>query len=111
MTHRAATMNRLSPLLLACFVLASAQAADLAAVISKPVSRNIELPGEMLPLLSVSPHAKMPSYVERVTVDRGSLVKQGELLRDLTAPARTTRIAEPEPKADDPLSDRGRADV
>ena len=104
-------MNRLSPLLLACFVLASAQAADLAAVISKPVSRNIELPGELLPFLSVSLHAKMPSYVERVTVDRGSIVKQGDLLLDLNAPEITTRIAEAESKAQAAQSDRAEAEA
>ena len=43
----------------------------------RPVSRTTELPGELQPFLSVSLHAKVPGYVERVLVDRGSAVKQG----------------------------------
>jgi hypothetical protein len=34
-----------------------AQTGDLAPVVSKPVSRTVELPGEFLPFLSVSLHA------------------------------------------------------
>ena len=97
--------------LLACLFLTTAHAADLAAVISKPVSRTIELPGEMLPFLSVSLHAKVPSYVERVTVDRGSIVKQGDLLVDLSAPEVAARIAEAESKAQAAQSDRAEAEA
>jgi RND family efflux transporter MFP subunit len=77
---------------------AGAPAGNLAAVISKPVSRMIELPGEFLPFLSVSLHAKMPGYIERVLVDRGSAVKQGELLVELSAPEMKAQIAEAESK-------------
>ncbi len=77
---------------------AGSPAANLAAVISKPVSRTIELPGEFLPFLSVSLHAKMPGYIERVLVDRGSAVKQGELLVELSAPEMKAQIAEAESK-------------
>jgi multidrug efflux pump subunit AcrA (membrane-fusion protein) len=62
------------------------QKTELAPVVSKTVSRNIELPGEFQPFLSISLHAKVPGYVERVLVDRGSVVKQGELLVELSAP-------------------------
>jgi len=59
---------------------------DLAPVTSKQLSRTIDLPGEFLPFLSVSLHAKVQGYVERVLVDRGSIVKQGDLLVELSAP-------------------------
>ncbi len=59
---------------------ASMPATDLATVIAKPVSRTIDLPAEIQPYLSVSLHAKVAGFVERVLVDRGSVVKQGELL-------------------------------
>ncbi len=55
-------------------------------MISKPVSRTVDLPAEIQPYLTVSLHAKVPGYVERVLVDRGSVVKQGELLVELSAP-------------------------
>jgi membrane fusion protein (multidrug efflux system) len=71
---------------------------DLAPVVSKLVSRMVELPGEFLPFLSVSLHARVPGYVDRVLVDRGSLVKQGDLLVELTAPEMSSQIAEAESK-------------
>ncbi|MBO0801155.1 MAG: hypothetical protein J2P31_20240, partial [Blastocatellia bacterium] len=56
-----------------------AQSVDLARVVSKVASRTVELPGEFLPFLTVSLHAKLPSYVDRVLVDRGSMVKRRDL--------------------------------
>ena len=58
------------------------------------MSRTVELPGEFLPFLSVSLHAKVPGYVDRVLVDRGSVVKQGDLLVELSAPEMEAQIAE-----------------
>jgi RND family efflux transporter MFP subunit len=75
-----------------------AQTVDLVPVISKPVSRTIDLPAEILPYLTVSLHAKVPGYVERVLVDRGSVVKEGELLAQLSAPELKAQIAEGESK-------------
>ncbi|MDR3702650.1 MAG: efflux RND transporter periplasmic adaptor subunit [Candidatus Sulfopaludibacter sp.] len=75
-----------------------AQTGELAPVVSKPVSRTVELPGEFLPFLTVSLHARVPGYVERVLVDRGSMVKQGDLLAELSAPEMSAQIAEAESK-------------
>lgn len=83
---------------LAMLPLAAFAQAELVAVVSKPVSRTIDLPGEFLPFQSVSLHAKVPSYVDQVLVDRGSVVKQGELLVELSAPEMSARIAEAESK-------------
>ncbi len=75
-----------------------AQTSELVPVVSKPVSRTVELPGELLPYLSVSVHARVPGYVERVLVDRGSVVKQGDLLAELSAPEMAAQVAEAESK-------------
>jgi len=75
-----------------------AQTNELTPVIAKPVSRRIALPGEFLPFLSVSLHARVTGYVERVLVDRGSVVKQGDLLVELSAPELKAQIAEAESK-------------
>jgi membrane fusion protein (multidrug efflux system) len=91
--------------------LASAQSIDLATVVSKPVSRTVELPGEFQPFLSVSLHAKVPGYVERVLVDRGSVVKEGQLLVELTAPEMAARIAEAESKVPVAEADRLQAEA
>jgi membrane fusion protein (multidrug efflux system) len=85
--------------LLAASALSAWAEAGLVKVVSKPVSKTIDLPGEILPFLSVSLHAKIPGYVERVLVDRGSVVKEGQLLVELRAPELTAQIAEAESKA------------
>jgi RND family efflux transporter MFP subunit len=90
---------------------AHAQTAAPAPVVSKPVSRTIDLPAEILPFLTVSLHAKVPGYVERVLVDRGSVVKQGDVLVALTAPELKTRIAEAESKVQAAESDRRQAEA
>src|ERR1035437_6600921 len=64
---------------------AFSQTADLAPVVSKLLSRTADVPGEFEPFLMVSLHARVAGYVEKVLVDRGSVVKQGELLAELSA--------------------------
>ncbi|HTQ53504.1 MAG TPA: efflux RND transporter periplasmic adaptor subunit [Bryobacteraceae bacterium] len=86
--------------------LAFGQSGGLAPVISKPVSFTVDLPAEIQPYLAVSVHAKIPGYVERVLVDRGSIVKQGELLAELSAPEMKARIAEAESRVEAAESER-----
>jgi len=88
-----------------------AQSSDLAPVVSKPVSRTADLPAEIWPYLSVSLHAKVQGYVERVLVDRGSVVKEGELLINLTAPEMDAEIAEAESKVQAAEADRLQAEA
>jgi membrane fusion protein (multidrug efflux system) len=78
---------------------ALAQAPEMAVVVSKPVSRTIALPGEIQPFLNVALRARVSGYVERVLVDRGSVVREGELLVELSAPEMKAQIAEAESKA------------
>jgi len=87
------------------------QTGDLAPVASKPVSRTIELPGEFLPFLTVSLHAKVPSYVDRVLVDRGSIVNQGDLIVELSAPEMAAQVAEAESKVRVSEADRIQAEA
>ena len=86
--------------------LSRAQTGELVPVVSKPVSRTVELPGEFLPFLTVSLHARVPGYVDRVLVDRGSMVKQGDLLAELSAPEMSAQIAEAESKVQALEADR-----
>jgi RND family efflux transporter MFP subunit len=83
-----------------------AQAAELAPVISKSISRTIELPGEFQAFQSVRIHARVRGYVERVAVDRGSVVKRGDVLAELTAPEMQAQIAEAESKVQAAESER-----
>ncbi len=88
-----------------------AQTVDLTPVVSKPVSRTVELPAEIQPYLTVSLHAKVQGYVDRVLVDRGSAVKEGELLINLTAPEMDAQIAEAESKVQAAEADRLQAEA
>jgi membrane fusion protein (multidrug efflux system) len=96
-----------------CWIAAglTAQTTDLAPVVSRPASRTVDLPGELLPFLTVSLHAKVAGYVERVLVDRGSVVKTGDLLVELTAPELRAHIAEAESKVQTAEADRVQAEA
>lgn len=87
------------------------QATELVPVVSKQASRLADLPGEFLPYLSVSLHAKVPGYVERMLVDRGSRVEEGQLLAELSAPEMASRIAEAESKVQAADADRLQAEA
>src|ERR1051325_9674115 len=87
------------------------QSPDLVAVVSKPIARAVDLPGEIAPFLSVSLHAKISGYVERITVDRGSAVKKGDLLVELSAPEMVARIAEANTKIQVAAADRAQAEA
>jgi RND family efflux transporter MFP subunit len=88
-----------------------AQTPELVPVISKQISQTIDLPGEFRPFQSVDLHAKVRGYVQQVMVDRGSVVKQGELLAVLTAPEMSAQIAEAESKVQAAESERLQAEA
>src|ERR1700736_793553 len=62
------------------------QTLDAVRVISRPLDRKVDLPGEFVPYLSVPIHAKITGFVQKVEVDRGSVVKEGQLLATMIAP-------------------------
>lgn len=79
-------------------LLAFAQSENV--VKQKPLGETVELHGELLPFLEVSIHAKVRSYVDRVLVDRGSFVKQGQLLVQLSAPEMQAQVSEAQSKVE-----------
>jgi membrane fusion protein (multidrug efflux system) len=103
-------MKRTS-LLVLTVTLAFAQSPELVPVVAKTVSRTVDLPGEIQPFLSVALHAKVPGYVDKVLVDRGSAVQPGQLLIELSAPEMTAQIAEAESKVQAAESDRVQAEA
>jgi multidrug efflux pump subunit AcrA (membrane-fusion protein) len=77
-------VNTLSISVAGALVFASlgfSQAHEFVPVVSKPISRTVDLPGEFLPFLSVSLHAKVPGYVERILVDREAESMAGSFWR------------------------------
>jgi membrane fusion protein, multidrug efflux system len=94
----------------AASTLAAAQTRiELAPVVSRSVSRTVDLPAEIQPFLAVSLTARVAGYVERVLVDRGSAVKRGELLVELSAPEMDAQLAQAESKAQGAEADRVQA--
>jgi membrane fusion protein (multidrug efflux system) len=80
--------------------IASAQTTvEVVRITSKTVDRQVKLPGEFQPYLAVPIYAKIASFVKRIEVDRGSTVKQGQLLATLEAPEMQAQIVEAESKA------------
>lgn len=79
---------------------AAAQApVEVVRVTSKAVERQVKLPGEFQPYLAVSIYARVAGFVKRVDVDRGSAVKEGQLLAALEAPEMQAQIVEAQSKA------------
>jgi len=72
---------------------------EVVRVVSKAVERQVKLPGEFQPYLAVPIYAKLPGFVKRVAVDRGSTVKQGQVLVTLEAPEMQAQIVEAQAKA------------
>lgn len=92
--------------------LAFAQApVNVVRVVSKTADRKIELPGEFMPYLAVAVQAKVSGFVERVEVDRGTVVKEGQLLATLVAPELAAQRAEAEARVETARSQRAEAEA
>lgn len=59
---------------------------EMAKVESRSLARTAVLTAELAPFLETDIEARVPGYVERVLVDRGSVVHRGQLLVQLSAP-------------------------
>jgi membrane fusion protein, multidrug efflux system len=59
---------------------------EMATVESRSSARTVTLTAELAPFLQTDIEARSPGYVEKVLVDRGSLVHRGQLLVQLSAP-------------------------
>ena len=77
----------------------SAQTVEVTKVIAKPLDLTVRLPGELQPYESVALFAKVPGFVERISVDRGSRVRSGQEITVVSAPELASQRAEAESKA------------
>jgi RND family efflux transporter MFP subunit len=62
------------------------QAVEVVPVKSAVMASTVALPGQLLPYESVDLFPKVAAFVQDIPVDRGSVVKKGQLLVRLTAP-------------------------
>ena len=90
---------------------ALAQPLETVRVVSKSVERTVKLPGEFQPYESVEIRARVPGYVDRVLVDRGTFVKQGQVLAELVAPEMKAQLAEAQSKEQTAASQRAEAEA
>jgi RND family efflux transporter MFP subunit len=65
---------------------------------SLELNRQIRLPGELQAWQDTAIYAKVQGFVEAINVDRGSVVKRGQLLARLRAPELDTQRSEAEAK-------------
>jgi multidrug efflux pump subunit AcrA (membrane-fusion protein) len=60
---------------------------------SRSLARTVPLTAELAPYLQTDIEARVPGYVERVLVDRGSIVRRGQLLIQLSAPEMSSQTS------------------
>ena len=78
---------------------ACAQKIETVQVASRTPRNTVRLPAELEPWEKVAMHARVSGFVESVEVDRGSVVKQGDLLARLSAPEMKAQRADAEARA------------
>jgi membrane fusion protein, multidrug efflux system len=76
---------------------------------SLELNRSLRLPGELQAYQDVVLYAKVPGFVETINVDRGSVVRQGQVLATLRAPELDTQRSEAEARARAAQSQRAEA--
>lgn len=72
---------------------------NVAEVVSLEVNRQFRLPGELQPFEDVAIYARVPGFVEAINVDRGSVVRKGQLLARLRAPELDAQRSEAEARS------------
>jgi len=87
-------------------LIALASLAPCLAQAPPPAPPAARFQGEFLPYQSVDLVARVPGFVESISVDRGSAVKQGEVLAKLAAPELTAQKAEAESRVEAVLAQR-----
>jgi membrane fusion protein (multidrug efflux system) len=78
---------------------AAAPAVPVVAVVSRKLDREIALPGDLIAYERVALYPKLPGFVASIGVDRGSVVRKGQLLVKLTAPELTNQRSAAEARA------------
>ncbi|MCX6609846.1 MAG: efflux RND transporter periplasmic adaptor subunit [Acidobacteria bacterium] len=88
-------------------VCALAQSLATVQVVAKPVERFVTLTAEILPYQSTSVVARVLGYIESLDVDRGSIVRKGQVIGKLSAPELSAQIAEAQAKSSAVLAQAG----
>jgi membrane fusion protein, multidrug efflux system len=84
---------------------------EFATVESRTPAKTVSLPAELTPFLQANIEARVPGYIERVLVDRGSSVRRGQLLVVLSAPEMTAQTAAAESALHQAEAERSQAEA
>ncbi len=71
---------------------------DVTQVTARKLAMTVRLPGELQPYEAVAVYPKLTAFVDSISVDRGSIVKKGQLLVRLVAPELAAQRAEAQSK-------------
>ncbi len=84
---------------------------ELTEVVAKSLEKTTLIPGELASYQRVDIHAKISGFVEAIHVDRGSFVKQGQALAELSAPELAAQRAEAQAKIPTVIAQRIEAEA
>ncbi len=90
---------------------ANAPTVEVAKVVSKRLAITVRLPGELQPYEVVAVYPKVTAFVDSISVDRGSVVKAGQLMAGLVAPEIAAQRAEAQSKLQGAEAQRGEAEA
>ena len=90
---------------------ASTPTVEVAKVVSKKLAITVRLPGELQPYEVVAVYPKVTAFVDSISVDRGSVVKAGQLMARLVAPEIAAQRAEAQSKLQGAEAQRGEAEA
>lgn len=86
-------------------------AVDATKVVSRKLAVTVRLPGELQPYEVVAVFPKVTAFVDSISVDRGSVVKAGQLMAQLVAPEIAAQRAEAESKLQGAYAQRAEAEA
>jgi membrane fusion protein, multidrug efflux system len=92
-------------------IAASAPTVEVAKVVSGKLAITVRLPGELQPYEVVAVYPKVTAFVDSISVDRGSIVKAGQLMARLVAPEIAAQRAEAQSKLQGAEAQRGEAEA
>ena len=90
---------------------APAPTVEVAKVIARKLAITARLPGELQPYEVVAVYPKVTAFVESISVDRGSVVKTGQLMARLVAPEIAAQRSEAQSKLQGAEAQRGEAEA
>jgi membrane fusion protein, multidrug efflux system len=80
-------------------------------VVARSLDRPLMLPGDLLAYQDVEIRAKVSGFVDSIAVDRGSVVRRGQLLARIVAPEMTAQRSEAEARIQSARSQRIEAEA